>query len=68
MSKFDEIILSSEGDGEIILIKTPIGDQKGYKEMLLISMDGGPHVVTDKNLEEFAIKILSVLGYKIRPL
>lgn len=69
MSKpFETIALSSEEAGEILVIGVPLGDSKGYKEMQITAQDGETYTVTDKNLEEFAIKVLSALGYIIRPM
>lgn len=66
MNKLEEIVLHPMTGTTVIKIETPIGDRKGYKHIETYHDETRRYIVADKDLEEFAIKILSALGYKIR--
>lgn len=61
--KLTEVELIDEDGDVLITIHTPLGDTTGSK---MIRVGSNLTTVTDKNLEEFCIKMLLVLGYKIR--
>jgi len=65
---YNEIKLADRGGRPILKIETPIGDKRGFKTFEIAERRGGLYTVADKELEDFAIKILASLGYKIRPL
>jgi hypothetical protein len=66
MSEFNKIELHATDGTKLFEIETPIADQKGFKNIDVPQRVTSFYGVHDSDLEEFAIKILSVLGYKIR--
>lgn len=71
MSEYDKLELKDKDGNVLIKLETPVGSISPVKVATVWQYGFSPvgscrHIVSNEDLEGFAICLLSVLGYKIR--